>query len=324
MVATIVQIGVLVMMNTHLYNFNGYTFLQCEGGPIGLRATCAVARVVMNEWDARWMNLMKVNNITIMDGERYMDDVRAILKALKPGWRWWDGGLHFCQDWKAEDLKAGKSGTRRTAEALLDSMNEIMDFLEFTKEIHEDFPNGKLPTLDTEIYVVDGKWIRFEFFQKPMASNLVLQSDSALSNTVKIASLKEEVVRRLKHTSVELPHTIRMETLEDLTQKMINSGHKPAFIKSILIGGILRYEAKLKNSLLNEKDPEFRPLHQPSGRNNSRLKKKAMARSQWFKDKNKQPDDDQHECSGRGKPSKKAGNKLKSIEGSKEAVKRRV
>ena len=98
MVATIVQIGVLVMMNTHLYNFNGSTFLQCEGGPIGLRATCAVARVVMNEWDARWMNLMKVNNITIMDGERYMDDVRAILKALKPGWRWWDGGLHFCQD----------------------------------------------------------------------------------------------------------------------------------------------------------------------------------------------------------------------------------
>ena len=49
-VATIVQIGVLVMMSTHVYSFDGKIFLQQEGGPIGLRSTCAVARVVMNEW----------------------------------------------------------------------------------------------------------------------------------------------------------------------------------------------------------------------------------------------------------------------------------
>ena len=53
--ATIVQIGVLVIMNTHLYSFDGKIFIQQAGGPIGLRATCAVARVTMNEWDARWL-----------------------------------------------------------------------------------------------------------------------------------------------------------------------------------------------------------------------------------------------------------------------------
>ena len=43
LIAMAVQIGVIAMMNTHQYSFNGKTFLQKAGGPIGLRATCAVA-----------------------------------------------------------------------------------------------------------------------------------------------------------------------------------------------------------------------------------------------------------------------------------------
>ena len=47
-VAMVVKVGVLVLMNTHVYSWNGETFLQRAGGPIGLRCTCAVARFVMN------------------------------------------------------------------------------------------------------------------------------------------------------------------------------------------------------------------------------------------------------------------------------------
>ena len=75
-VATIVQIGVLVMMNTHLYTFDGKIYLQQEGGPIGLRSTCAIARIVMNEFDARWLEEIESNNIKIRKGQRYMDDLR--------------------------------------------------------------------------------------------------------------------------------------------------------------------------------------------------------------------------------------------------------
>ena len=63
----------------------------------------------------------------------------------------------------------------------------------------------------------NGIFIRYEFFEKPMAANVVIQSNSALSETVKVASLTEEVVRRLKHTSLELDHTSRMEALEALS-----------------------------------------------------------------------------------------------------------
>ena len=99
-VASMVQIGILVMFNTHVYGFNGKTFLQKEGGPIGLRSTCALARVVMNEWDTMWLEKLDENNIQITKGSRYMDDLRAFLRALKAGWRWdqgglWQEGLHY-------------------------------------------------------------------------------------------------------------------------------------------------------------------------------------------------------------------------------------
>ena len=58
-----VQIGVLTVMNTHVYEFNGKLYLQQVGGPIGLRATCAIARIVMNHWDKAWKGKMEENNI---------------------------------------------------------------------------------------------------------------------------------------------------------------------------------------------------------------------------------------------------------------------
>ena len=61
--ATLTKIGVIVMMNSRVYEFNGVIFLQRAGGPIGLRSTCAVTRVMMNVWDARWMEV--VNNIRV-------------------------------------------------------------------------------------------------------------------------------------------------------------------------------------------------------------------------------------------------------------------
>ena len=155
-------------------------------------------------------------------------------------------------------------------------MNDVMDFLVFTLEIHEDFEDQKLPTLDVAIYMEAGKIIHFQFFQKTMSSNLVLQASTALSETVKVTSLKEEVVRRLKHTSERLGHAKRMETLEDLSQRMVNSGHKPKFIRSILMGGILRFENKVKQSKLDKDAPGYKPLHQPSGICNKRLKNKAL------------------------------------------------
>ena len=84
-IAKLVQIAVITMMNTHLYEFNGKIYLQQQGGPIGLRATCAVARIVMNYWDACWMDMMATQNVETLEEDRYMDDIRIFLLAMKRG-----------------------------------------------------------------------------------------------------------------------------------------------------------------------------------------------------------------------------------------------
>ena len=95
-IATVVQIGVVVMFNTHIYQFNQNYYLQKRGGPIGLRATCAVARVCMLHWDGEWLERLASNNIRLEKGARYMDDLRAFLHGLKMGWRWHAGELWWC------------------------------------------------------------------------------------------------------------------------------------------------------------------------------------------------------------------------------------
>lgn len=269
-------------MNSHVYEFAGNFYLQLSGGPIGLRATCAVARVVMNYWDRKWRDMMNKNNINRDLEDRYMDDIRIVLMAINHGWRWKYGGLHYCETWKQEDILACKTSEDVTSDAIIDSMNDTLTFLKFTKEMPSDFPDQKLPTLDLKTWLLDGKLV-YEFYEKPMCNNVVVHAKSALGETVKSATLTEHVMRRLKNTSQALPISSRLEALENLCQKMVNSEHKTHFIKRILATGITKYERKVKASKLDKSNPRWRPLHQPSGRSLTRLKKKARAREDWYK-----------------------------------------
>ena len=282
--ATVVKIMILVMMNTHIYTWDGETFLQTAGGPIGLRSTCAVARVVMNEWDARWMELCEQNNIKIGKKNRYMDDIRAFLKALREGWRWVDGSLCHTKEWELEDKASGKSSSRRSAEVLIAMMNDIFPFLRFTIELGEDFPDGKLPSLDTKVWVLNAWTILFEFFEKTMASNLMVEAGSALSLEVKLATLSEEVTRRLRNTSLEVNHSSRMEILEKACTKMMTSGHKESFVRKAVVRGIDAFRDKVERSQLDEGHPGFQPLYQKAGwKKDEKTKGKALKKGNWFK-----------------------------------------
>ena len=93
LVAEVLRLAVEMMFSTHCYSFGGRIFRQTEGGPIGLRSTCAVARVVMARWDQKFKERLKMANIrSELDG-RYVDDGRLVLYPIRSGWRWHKGGL---------------------------------------------------------------------------------------------------------------------------------------------------------------------------------------------------------------------------------------
>ena len=92
--------------------------------------------------------------------------------------------------------------------------------------------------------------VEFQFFEKTMATNTVLHAKTALSDSTKLSSLSQEVVRRLLNTSRRLEDSVRMETLETFSQKMRNSGHTMGYIEKALLSGITNYERKVTNSNL--------------------------------------------------------------------------
>jgi hypothetical protein len=69
----------------------------------------------------------------------------------------------------------------------------VFRFLNFRVELGDDFVDGKLPSLDINTWV---RTIMYEFFQKTMASNLMVEANSALSKEVKMATLSEEEVMK--------------------------------------------------------------------------------------------------------------------------------
>ena len=120
-----------------------------------------------------------------------------------------------------------------------------------------------------------------------MAANIVLHAKTAQSDKNKFASLTQEVVRRLLHTSRTLPSSHRMENLERFSQKMANSGHKPSYIKNVVIAGIEKYTRKYKRSILPSSHKEFKPLHLGTNFNTlGRWKDKMLESNNWYKDKN--------------------------------------
>ena len=88
LVAEVMRIAVEAVFQTHVYQFGDMYYHQQDGGPIGLRATGAIARVVMADWDEKLVNLLVANGMTWSIAARYVDDVRLILAAIKKGWRW--------------------------------------------------------------------------------------------------------------------------------------------------------------------------------------------------------------------------------------------
>ena len=58
------RIAVEAVFNTHVYQFGGHYYHQTDGGPIGLRATGALARVVMADWDQQLLTILMENGMS--------------------------------------------------------------------------------------------------------------------------------------------------------------------------------------------------------------------------------------------------------------------
>ena len=281
-VATVMKIAVLVLFRTHVYEFGGKFYLQKKGGPIGLRSTCAIARIVMLWWDEMFMSLVASSNLSVEEKARYMDDIRLWMYSIRLGWRWAEGGLKYRKAWREEERAKGMTGLQKTVEVIEGMMNSICTWLKFTMETVDDF-DGRLPTLDLNIWIREDNLIVYIFYQKPMASSMVIQKRSAMPENMRVATLNQEVIRRMLNTSERLEMVDRLGVVDEYAEKLRNSGYDLEYTRKIMVGGLTGYERKLALSK-NKASPKWKPLHQGAKFNaGGRRIKKMLAKKNWFR-----------------------------------------
>ena len=217
-IATVIKILTMTMFSTHIYTFGGKVYKQLEGGPIGLRSTCSVARLAMKVWDDKWLRRLEMLRIKIEAATRYMDDGRTALHPFHHGWRWSarDQSVKFSEKWREEDK--GLSGMEVTKRFLHGTMTGIETFLEFTMETEEDF-SGWLSSLDTNLTVGKDNIIYYKFYEKPMCANTVLHARTAMSEDAKVRCLANDLTRRMLTTS----ERCRMRPGDRLWMSMLRS-----------------------------------------------------------------------------------------------------
>ena len=309
-IGTVLSIATTTMLSHHYYSFGGAKFKQKGGGPIGLRGTCAVARLMMQIFDVKWEEQLRNLCIKIWLNTRYMDDGRTAMPPLRPGWRWDEGSLKYCVRWEKEDQEL--TNLEITKRVILGTLNTVEEYLEFTVETGEDYHDKWLPTLDTRLKVGENNQVLHGFYEKPTSSNLTVQRRTAMGEDAKIQVLSNDLVRRLKNNSEELGMGAKVKIVDDYTQKLLNSGYKGEQLKRIITNGIKGYENKVR--MCREQGVK---LHRTStDSQGARVRNKLLARTNWFKKRRRKDDQDPNtRRSGCGvKGAQRGGSSLKESE----------
>jgi hypothetical protein len=76
----------------------------------------------------------------------------------------------------------------------------------------------------------------FIFFEKPKASNLVIQRCSAMPENMRMATLNQEVVRRMVNTKEKVDMSVRIDILDTYCQKLCDSGYERAQMSRVITG----------------------------------------------------------------------------------------
>ena len=278
LISTVVQIMVLLLTSTTCYKFAGRLFRQVGGLGIGLRASAALARVTMCVWDMKWGLLQSLWGLSLQIFFRYVDDLRMYMKPIKKGWRWVQDMWKYCED--DDDTR---SPEERTIEEVGKCLNSTWEFLSFTTEGERDFNKLMLPTLDFETRVEGDGYITYQFYSKPMRNNLVLEYGTALSSSCVFSSLRQDLVRRMFNTDLEVERSIRIKIIEDFIQQMVNSGHRYQYIKAVVLQAVSKYLYMIQRSNLPCTDTRFSPIHRSrSFKVRERLLLKYTNQDNWY------------------------------------------
>ena len=143
--------------------------------------------------------------------------------------------------------------------------SSVLNCLNFTHDHPEANPEKRMPVLDTHIWMgtearepgVPKEWLKEEgeilklgamrkvvlhsFYKKPMANRVPNVRESAVPDGHKMATISQEIIRRLKNTSRDLPVQEMERVLKEYMDELILGGYNLEFRVKVLTSAMKGY-----------------------------------------------------------------------------------
>ena len=286
-------ISVRKVLENHCFQNGRKTFHQQVNGVIGLNLMRMTAEIYILEWTKLFATLSEelIRNTDIqlriylimLILQFYVDDLFGTALALPPGTVLDLKNMKLTID--PEKIESDKliPEDRRTFQIIEDMANHIDSDLVFSCEVPSDFPNGKVPYLDTQCWVDHSNpdyprgRILHMFFRKSMNSQVLINKGSAI-NTKGVRTVHtQDLIRVLRHNHYAIKLSDHNHTITEFMQILKNSGYGEKYREEILISAHLGFKKQVENHINGT-----RPLYRKrSYQEQERRERKESQISAW-------------------------------------------
>ena len=153
--AVCMAVATKAAMGNHVFRIDNKTYNQEEGLPMGNPLTGVLARIVMLDWDRDFCTVIdNTRDIKRKIHKRYVDDHFGAYRALEKGARWDRDSNQEVYEQAQLDVRAPDA---RTMDVIKDAANSINKYIQFTKDTPSENTTGKMPVLDIQCWVSEGK-----------------------------------------------------------------------------------------------------------------------------------------------------------------------
>ena len=204
----------------------------------------------------------------------YVDDTDTVTKRLPDDAIFDQENMRFNFENNIEDDTCKIPHDEKIAKVYQILANSVSKDLKFTVDYPSANVNGKIPILDTEMWIEDNdekSVIRYRYYEKPMIPNRVIENESAVPWTMRKPILVAEGLRRLLRCNIDTPWVELKEHLQKYCWKLFNSGYTKGSIRYIINQTINKY----RNMVTDHYEGKT-PLHRDKygGKEKGRRKKK--------------------------------------------------
>ena len=207
--------------------------------------------------------------------------------------------MEWRREWEREEILLMEDNGVRCWREWAKMVDTIWTFIQVTYDCPGLNSNGMVPILDLNVRMewheeeVEGvglvrmQQIVWRFYQKPMNSPYVIMAASAMPQKVKITTMVQEVIRRMRNMNKWVEKDEIDDELTLFCVKMKMSGYGESVRREVLLSGIKGFERMKRNHVegkrnLYRKQEEGKEL---------RWARKIHGKESWFKGEGGDNDD---------------------------------